>query len=321
MKLAGDQQPGLVEPGGLGLDDEVLDLIEEPVQLVGGPRGHGPDGALGHRDAEQFEQSLGGEFLRHELAHIQIQDDRGDPRPVLHRRGHTRRRRAAGRGPARAAPRDQLMLGHPHRHRWQVEHLPQLHTHLGRGRQISTASGAMAGLMPQPLVRIGHQRQCRPRMPGLPARLAAALATQRLRRGLGERRIRRRRLRRVLRILPQLPPQLGDLGLELRDPLGLNSDEIGKLLRSRGAADHQPRLQSDHRRPRRVIINATRHSQTTTNTKSLHQSTSGRFGMTSIQESQNFVLASFQLLKPQRLVECPVAYSVRTGGRDWRRVG
>ena len=154
------------------------------------------------------------------------------------------------------------MLGHPHRHRRQVEHLPPLHTHLGRGRQISTASGALAGLMPQPLVRIGHQRQCRPRMPRLPARLAAALATQRLRRGLGERRIRRRRLRRVLRILPQLPPQLGDLGLELRDPLGLNSDESGKLL-VRGA-----RIISHHFMIRGQPRTSTRHAcQTTTNTK------------------------------------------------------
>ena len=67
------------------------------------------------------------------------------------------------------------MLGHPHRHRRQVEHLPPLDTHLGRGRQISTASGALAGLMPQPLVRIGHQRQCRPRMPRLPPGLRPLL--------------------------------------------------------------------------------------------------------------------------------------------------
>ena len=69
MQLAGDPQPGLVEPGGLGLDDAVLDLVEEPVQPVGGPRGHGRDGALGHRGAEQFGQCLGGAFLRYELAH------------------------------------------------------------------------------------------------------------------------------------------------------------------------------------------------------------------------------------------------------------
>ena len=99
-------------------------------------------------------------------------------------------------------------------------------------------------------------------MPRLPARLAAALATQRLRRGLGERRIRRRRLRRVLRILPQLPPQLGDLGLELRDPLGLNSDESGKLL-IRGA-----RIISHHSMIRGQPRTSTRHAcQTTTNTK------------------------------------------------------
>ena len=70
------------------------------------------------------------------------------------------------------------------------------------------------------------------------------------------------RLRRVLRILPQLPPQLGDLGLELRDPLGLNSDESGKLL-VRGA-----RIIRHHFMVRGQPRTSTRHAcQTTTNTK------------------------------------------------------
>jgi hypothetical protein len=41
--------------------------------------------------------------------------------------------------PARTAPRDERMLGHPHRHRGQVEHLPPLHPGLRRISQIGTA--------------------------------------------------------------------------------------------------------------------------------------------------------------------------------------
>ena len=120
-------------------------------------------------------------------------------------------------GPARAAPRDELVLGHLHCHRRQIEHLPALLAHLGRLGQIGAAPGAGARLVPQPLVRVGHQRQRRPRMPRLPAGFAAALAAQRLRYGLAERRIRRRRLRRVPAVQTQLPSQLRVLGPQRSD--------------------------------------------------------------------------------------------------------
>ena len=83
----------------------------------------------------------------------------------------------------------------------------------GASRQVRAAARTRARLVPPPLVRVRDQRQRRPRMPGLPTRLAATLAAQRLRRRLGERRIRRRRLRRVPAVLPQPPLQLGVLGL------------------------------------------------------------------------------------------------------------
>ena len=35
---------------------------------------------------------------------------------------------------ARAAARDELVLGHPHPYRREVEYLPPLHTHLRRAR-------------------------------------------------------------------------------------------------------------------------------------------------------------------------------------------
>jgi len=67
-------------------------------------------------------------------------------------------------------------------------------------------------------------------MTGLPSRLTAAAPAQRSRCGLHEWRVRRRRPRRVLAVLAQLPPQLGDLGLQLLDPLGLPHDEGSELL-------------------------------------------------------------------------------------------
>ena len=109
------------------------------------------------------------------------------------------------------------MLGHPHRHRGQVEHLPPLHIHLRRAYQVRAAASARTGLMPQPLVRIGDLPQRRTRMPGLPARLASTPTPQRPRRRLGKRRVRRRRLRRVLRVLPQPGGQLSNLSPQRLD--------------------------------------------------------------------------------------------------------
>jgi hypothetical protein len=70
------------------------------------------------------------------------------------------------------------VLGHPHRYRGQVKHLENLtplKAHLGRVRQIGAATHARAGLVLQPLVRVGDQSQRRPRTPGLPTRLAPTL--------------------------------------------------------------------------------------------------------------------------------------------------
>jgi hypothetical protein len=117
--------------------------------------------------------------------------------------------------PASTAARDELMLGHPHPHRRQVEHLPPLHAHLRRVHQIGAAATTRARLVPHRLVRVSDLPQRRPLMPRLPTRSAPALATQRARRGLDERRIRRRRLRRVPAVLSQLPSQFNDLGTQL----------------------------------------------------------------------------------------------------------
>lgn len=59
--------------------------IEEFTQPVGDPGRNRRDGALRHRGAEQLGQRLGSVLLRQELPDIQLEDDRGDPRSVLHR--------------------------------------------------------------------------------------------------------------------------------------------------------------------------------------------------------------------------------------------
>src|SRR3954447_6284098 len=84
--------------------------------------------------------------------------------------------------------------------------------------KAAAAAGTRARFVPAPLVRVVDQRQRRPRMTRLPARLAAAAAAQRLRRRLHERRVRRGWLRRVGRVHPQPALQFGILGLQRRDP-------------------------------------------------------------------------------------------------------
>jgi hypothetical protein len=217
VQRAGDPEPGLVEPGHLGRGNAIGDTVEEAVQSVGGPPGHLRHRRLRHRRAEQLGQRLRGALPRQELPGIQVHSGRGDLGPVLHRRTHTIWRDTAGRRPAHATARDHLMLGHPHRHRRQVEHLPLLHAGFrGTGKPL-TATNTRPGLVPNPLVRVGNPFQRRPRMPTLPARPASALATQRLRRRLDERRIRRRRLRRVPRVLPQLALKLNNPSLQRFD--------------------------------------------------------------------------------------------------------
>jgi hypothetical protein len=235
---ASHPQSGLVEPGHRGGGDPVSDIGNEAVEPARSAPGHPRHGALTQRGAEQLRQRLGGAFLGQELAHIQVEDDRGDPRPVLHRRAHPVRRHAAGGGPTAATARDQLVLGHPHRDRRQVEHLAALHPDLGRTGQIPAAPSTRAGLVPQPFVRVVHQRQRRPRMPRLPTRLTAGLAPQRLRSRLHERRVRRRRARRVPRVHTQPATQLRVLRAQLLVVRPQQRNLTPKLL-------NQPRLSDD----------------------------------------------------------------------------
>jgi hypothetical protein len=169
-----------------------------------------------------------------------VKDDRGDPWPILHRRGHIlrrlatwspRRRSDATRvgvrspAPALAASRTPAAAPHPPPARSPTRY----HIH---GRDRARTAPSRSDRRPAPRVEPG--------CPFCPPGLRPALATQRLRRGLGERRLRRRRLRRVPAVLPQLPPQLGNLSLKPGNLLSLHCDQSGKLLMGR------PRINRHH---------------------------------------------------------------------------
>ena len=59
-------QASLVESGHLRSGDAVCDLLQEPLQPVGGTLGHGGHGALRDRGGEQLGQRLGGALLGQE---------------------------------------------------------------------------------------------------------------------------------------------------------------------------------------------------------------------------------------------------------------
>ena len=145
-----------------------------------------------------------GAVLGQELPGVQAGDDRGDPRPVLHRRLRPRRGRGFGAVPAAAFPPGQLVPGHLGANRPQAGDLAALHGGDRAVRQPGAAPAAAGRLMADLPVRPGRLRQCRPLVPVLPAGLAAARLAQRprLRRWLGQS-FTRRRLGGVPRILVQ----------------------------------------------------------------------------------------------------------------------
>ena len=171
-------EPGLVESGHLGCGDVVPHAFQEAIQPPGGAGGDPGDGPRRQRDTEQLGQRLRGAVLGQELPGVQVDDDRGDPRAVLHRRLRARRGHALGALPAAAYPLDQLMLGHRDRDVGQVEDLAALHPGDRPARQPGPAPAAAARLMADFPVRPGHLRQCAAVMPVLPAGLAAGLLPQ-----------------------------------------------------------------------------------------------------------------------------------------------
>jgi hypothetical protein len=158
VQLSVHPEPGLVEPGGVAGGDSVPDPFQEPAEPPGGAGGDGRDRAGRQRDAEQFGQRLCGPLLRQELPGVEVDDDRGDPRPVLHGGFGAHGGCRPGALPAPAFPLDQLMLSHLGPHRRQVQHLAALHRGHRRSRQARAAARAAGRLVPHLPVRPGHRR-------------------------------------------------------------------------------------------------------------------------------------------------------------------
>jgi hypothetical protein len=169
-----DPQPGLIEVHHLRGGEVGAHPLHKPAQPVGQAGGHRRDRTFRDRDAEQLSQRGGGALFGQELPDVEIDDDRGDPRAVLHRRGHPLGGIGAGRGFASATSLDTLMLDRPHAHRRDVEHLPVFPTHFRRPTQIVAVAPATPRLVGDDLVGDRDRGQRRPRMPALPTMLAAA---------------------------------------------------------------------------------------------------------------------------------------------------
>ena len=88
VQRARHAQAGLVETGHLGGGDTVAELGEEVTESVDGAFGHRRHGAFRDRGGEQFGQCAGGALFRQELAHILVEGDRSDSRPIVRRRCH-----------------------------------------------------------------------------------------------------------------------------------------------------------------------------------------------------------------------------------------
>jgi hypothetical protein len=174
-----DAEPGLVKPGHLAGGDLLAGVLQEPAEPPGGAGGQCCDRPGRQRDAEQLGQRLRGALFGQELPGIQVDDDRGDPRPVLDRSFRAGRGGGFGPVPAAAYPLDQLVLGHRDRGLRQVDDLAAFHPGDRPARQARRAAAAAARLVAHLPVRPRHLRQRAALMPVLPARLAAAPLPQR----------------------------------------------------------------------------------------------------------------------------------------------
>ena len=188
----------------------MLQELAEPPGGAGGDARHRP---RRQRNPEQLGQRLRGALLGQKLAGVQVDDDRGEPRPYC----------AGPSEPCGAAALVRCPQPHSRSISWcsvtvtvtvrQVEDLAALHPGHRAPCQPGPAPPAPARLMAHLPVRPGHLRQRAALMPVLPARLAAALLPQRPR--------PRRRLVQPLagRRLRGIPRRLPQPRLQLTDPL------------------------------------------------------------------------------------------------------
>jgi hypothetical protein len=160
-----DPEPGLVEVRHRHRDQRRPDGIQAAAQRAGDPLDHAGDRARGDRDAEQLAHRLAGAMPGQELPMPQVRARRRDPRPVLHWRGHPRRRGPGGHGAARAAAHHQPVLGDQGADvAGQIYHLAARGPgHRGAG-QASAAARAPARLVPDDLIRMTGHLQRGPRL-------------------------------------------------------------------------------------------------------------------------------------------------------------
>lgn len=183
-------------------------LLQQPRR----PSPHRGDEPRGHLRAEQRGENARGPAYRQVVPAHQPGGPRREPRPVLHPAHRPRRHVTnAGGAAAGAGLRYDVVLGHVRARRRGrgAEHLvPTLVEDRGVG-QVRAAPAACGGFPSDGFVRVVDQPQCGARRPVLLARPSARAGTRGpLRRGLGERQIRRRWLGGVRGVLAQAPLQL-----------------------------------------------------------------------------------------------------------------
>jgi len=184
MVTAFAAQPGFVEVDDQGGFDAGVDLGQEFGEITGGAGGHGGDGAVGHRNAEQFADGLGGALLGQELSHEQVDDDGAHHRPVLHGCGGLGRGEAGGGLPAGAAAADDLVFGDVHLDRRDVEDLPAGAVHLGGAGEVGSAAAAAGRFVADHHVRVRYLGQGLSAVTVLPTGFAFRGLAQRPGRGL-----------------------------------------------------------------------------------------------------------------------------------------
>jgi hypothetical protein len=170
VQPARDPGAGLVEVGDLGTAQQATDPLHKPAQplrsLSHQPTKHASRAAR----AQPVIQHLGGPLHWQVVAHQQIGRQPTDPGAVARRRPCQPRKHPGSDPPAGARSPLGPVLTHPQPHLGQVKHLPNLHPHHRRQRQLPTTATAPLGPVHHDLVRVGHLGQVRARRAGLLAR-------------------------------------------------------------------------------------------------------------------------------------------------------
>jgi len=222
-ELPGGAEPCIVEVrhvrAGQVFRDRFQGRGEQPGRLPDG----GGERAGRRRAPEHLRQGPAGAVPGQELAVPQVDARAHDPRPVLHRSRHPGRRSRLRLVPAAARQREQLMLGDLRLHRGDVDDLAAFGPGHGRALQGLPAAPARRRPVPHPLIRMIAELHRRPGLALGPARPAAGLPPQRLRRRLRQP-VRRRRLRGVPGVRLHLRRQALDLRLQRRQRLPQRRD-------------------------------------------------------------------------------------------------